>query len=73
MQKITMSTASMYGTDTISGRVIAATVVGMVLPAIAVLGRLTARFIKGIRLYLDDYMIILALVGTLVFQLVSVD
>lgn len=60
-----MSTpAAMYGTDTIRGRVIAATVVGMVVPTVAVLGRITARTLKRITLFWDDYLILLALVRT---------
>ena len=55
----------MSATDNISGRVIAATVIGMVLPTMAVVSRVVARRLKGVRLFVDDYLIILALVSNL--------
>lgn len=45
-----------------AGGVIAATVIGMILPTIAVICRITARHLTGVKLYPDDYMIIIALV-----------
>jgi len=54
--------------DSISGRVIAATVIGMVLPTISVLMRIVARKLKAAKLYGDDYLIVLALVCAIIYH-----
>ncbi|KAL1311812.1 hypothetical protein AAFC00_001891 [Neodothiora populina] len=56
-----MSFNNVDGDDTVTGRVIAATVIGFFLPTAAVLARLIARMLKANKLFLDDYLLIAAL------------